>query len=152
MPNSCECCFGNLLSVTLSASHPSACVQVFVDFFAEWCGPCKMVAPKLEEISNQSTGVTFLKVDVDACEVRFIAQARCAALWHDSLALSCGCRGVVRLRSAALLTAGRSLADTRTLDERPARHDELVRYVGACQEVQNFSNAHVHRVQQRQEG
>lgn len=40
-------------------------VQVFVDFFAEWCGPCKQVAPKLEAYAKQYPDVTFLKVDVD---------------------------------------------------------------------------------------
>uniref|UniRef100_A0A646QFW7 Thioredoxin n=1 Tax=Hemiscolopendra marginata TaxID=943146 RepID=A0A646QFW7_9MYRI len=41
---------------------------VVVDFFAEWCGPCKMIAPKLEGMSNHFTEVVFLKVDVDECE------------------------------------------------------------------------------------
>ncbi|PSR77386.1 thioredoxin [Coniella lustricola] len=39
---------------------------VFVDWFATWCGPCKMIAPKLAEWSNEYTGIYFVKVDVDA--------------------------------------------------------------------------------------
>lgn len=39
---------------------------VVVDFFATWCGPCKMLAPVLEEVSQQKESVRIIKVDVDA--------------------------------------------------------------------------------------
>ncbi|XP_052675227.1 uncharacterized protein LOC128156931 [Crassostrea angulata] len=50
--------------------------MVVVDFFATWCGPCKMIAPKIEEMEKEYSGVVFIKVDVDeneetaaACEI-----------------------------------------------------------------------------------
>ncbi|WP_338970262.1 thioredoxin [Spiroplasma endosymbiont of Labia minor] len=39
--------------------------HIFVDFSAVWCGPCKMLEPFLEELSEEETDVTFLNVDVD---------------------------------------------------------------------------------------
>ncbi|OCP23807.1 MULTISPECIES: thioredoxin [unclassified Ensifer] len=51
----------NFQQEVLNAAEP-----VVVDFWAEWCGPCKMIAPSLEEISNEFAGkVKVVKLNID---------------------------------------------------------------------------------------
>ena len=38
---------------------------VIVDFWAEWCGPCKQFGPVFEDVSNKVGGVVFAKVNID---------------------------------------------------------------------------------------
>jgi len=38
---------------------------VFVDFYADWCGPCKMTGPIVEELAKEIKDVKFVKVNVD---------------------------------------------------------------------------------------
>jgi len=51
---------------TFEADVLKASGLVLVDFWAEWCGPCKMIGPVLEELATEMAGqVTIAKVNVD---------------------------------------------------------------------------------------
>ena len=55
-----------LTDATFDEQIGSSSVPVVVDFWAEWCGPCKMVAPILDEIATEKAGaLTIAKLNVD---------------------------------------------------------------------------------------
>ncbi|MFD1511591.1 thioredoxin [Lacimonas salitolerans] len=52
---------------TFDAEVKNSDIPVVVDFWAEWCGPCKQIGPSLEELSTEMAGkVKIVKVDVDS--------------------------------------------------------------------------------------
>ena len=42
-------------------------VPVLIDFYADWCGPCRMLSPTVEEIAEEREDVKVCKVNVDNC-------------------------------------------------------------------------------------
>ena len=55
-----------LTDATFDEHMANADVPVLVDFWAEWCGPCKMIAPVLEEIASEQAGkLQVVKLNID---------------------------------------------------------------------------------------
>ena len=54
-----------LNSQTFDEALSSAAIPLVVDFWAVWCGPCRMIAPLLEELAQERDDVAFGKLNVD---------------------------------------------------------------------------------------
>lgn len=67
---------------------------VLVDFWAEWCGPCKQVGPVLEELSTERTDIKIVKVNIDE---------------NPEMPVKYGVRGIPTM----MLFKGGELADTK---------------------------------------
>ena len=55
----------NVTKENFEAEVLKADKTVLVDFWATWCGPCKMIAPVIEEIANERSDIKICKVNVD---------------------------------------------------------------------------------------
>ena len=84
----------NLTTESFKSAINSSTTPILVDFWAPWCGPCKAIAPTLEELANELDGkLTIAKVNIDD---------------HDAVAAEYGVRAIPTM----ILFKGGQVAET----------------------------------------
>ncbi len=84
----------NLTTESFKSAITTSATPVLVDFWAPWCGPCKAIAPVLEELANELDGkLTIAKVNIDD---------------HDAVAAEYGVRAIPTM----ILFKGGQVAET----------------------------------------
>jgi thioredoxin 1 len=96
----------SLTSATFDETVGASDGAVVVDFWAEWCGPCKMLTPVLEDIASEHPEITFFAVDSDAnpeLSVRFdVMSVPTVLVFRDGRMVKrlVGARGKAAMREA----------------------------------------------------
>ncbi len=103
----------NLTTDTFNAAVTSATTPVLVDFWAPWCGPCKAIAPVLEELATELDGkLKIAKVNIDE---------------NDSIAADYGVRAIPTM----ILFKGGKVAETLVgMMPKPSIKAKLAPHVG----------------------